>query len=159
MNQVISFTAILIKHPDLDAGYIEFPYDVFELFGKKGQVKVKVLIDKTVTYRGSLANMGLGCHVLGITREIRNKLNKSYGDTLEIELQQDFEPREVIIPKDAGDLFINNPIAKAFFDTLSYTNRKEYISWIESAKKEETRKKRLSELILLLNQNKKLSDK
>jgi hypothetical protein len=158
-NDKICFTATIIKHPGLDASYVEFPFDVIKLFGKKGQVKVKVVFDKTVIYRGSLANMGLGCHVLGITKDIRSKLNKTFGDFVEVELEQDLEIREVIIPQDVKAIFTQNPASQSFFDSLSYTNRKEYIVWIESAKKEETRIKRLAELQILLHQRKKWSEK
>jgi uncharacterized protein YdeI (YjbR/CyaY-like superfamily) len=43
--------------------------------------------------------------------------------------------------------FSKNQKAKTFFDTLSFTNRKEYAVWITSARKEETREKRLQETI------------
>jgi len=43
-----------------------------------------------------------------------------------------------------------NKKAKKFFDSLSYTNRKEYVRWIETAKKEETRRARLQKTVKLL---------
>jgi uncharacterized protein YdeI (YjbR/CyaY-like superfamily) len=48
-----------------------------------------------------------------------------------------------------------NPAAKAFYDTLSYTNRKEYAAWIRDAKKEETREKRLKATLEKLLHKKK----
>jgi hypothetical protein len=158
MNQKLRFNAILLKHPKLDASYIEFPFDTMERYGKKGQVKVKALIDGKVEYRGSLANMGLGCHVLGITKEIRKQINKTYGDTLEIELEQDLEARIVSIPAIVGKAFAENIEAKTFFATLSYTNQKESMNWIDSAKKPETRDKRLGEMIILLRNRKRLNE-
>ncbi len=59
----ITFTAKLIQHPGMDATYIEFPYNVQELFGTNGQVKISASIDG-VPYRGVLSNMGTGCHIL-----------------------------------------------------------------------------------------------
>ena len=35
----ICFSAIILKHPEMDASFVEFPFDVQKLFGKKGQVK------------------------------------------------------------------------------------------------------------------------
>lgn len=155
----IKFIAIIEKHPDLDAGYIKFPYDVQEMFGVKGQVKVKALFDGTVEYRGSLAKMGFGCHTLGITKEIRNKIKKSFGDTVNVEIEKDTEERIVAIPQDAALLLDNNSKAKEYYESLSYTDRKEYIVWIESAKKAETRNNRLKLFIEKLNNRKKLTDK
>jgi hypothetical protein len=159
IDKQINFKGVILRNKEIDASYVEFPYDVFETYGVKGQVKVKVLFDDKITYRGSLAKMGFKCHVIGITKEIRKQLNKTFGDIVDIKIERDIEVREVNIPNDALELLNNNPRAKSYFDTLSFTNRKEYIVWIESAKKEETRQNRLVAFIDKLNQGKKLVDK
>ena len=43
--------------------------------------------------------------------------------------------RTITTPAELEELFSKNISAKAFFDTLSFTNRKEYITWITGAKK------------------------
>lgn len=150
----IKFSAKLEKVENMDATTISFPYNVEEIFGTKGQIKVKALIDG-IEYRGSLVNMGTGCHVLGVTKEIRKKINKKAGDFVEIILERDTEERIVEIPDDFQNLLNQNSEAKKFFETLSFTNRKEYVKWIESAKKEETRTNRLEQSIEKLKNNKK----
>jgi len=155
----ITFTATIIQVEGMNAAYVEFPFNVEELFGTRGQVKIKALFDKQVEYRGSLANMGRNCHTLGLTQEIRSKLGKSFGDTIEVELERDLEVREVIIPEDVQALLNENPDEKAYFEKLSYTHRKEYINWITSAKKEETRTNRLVSFIEKLRQKKKPDQK
>ncbi len=55
----------------------------------------------------------------------------------------DFEKRLVVPPVELGKLFTKHKDAQEFFSSLSFTNQKEYISWIEGAKKEATRKRRL----------------
>ncbi len=55
----------------------------------------------------------------------------------------DFEKRLVVPPSELGSMFLKHKEAQSFFTSLSFTNQKEYVSWIESAKKEETRKRRL----------------
>ncbi len=55
----------------------------------------------------------------------------------------DFEKRLVVPPVELGKLFTKHKDAQEFFVSLSFTNQKEYVSWIEGAKKEETRKRRL----------------
>jgi len=52
-----------------------------------------------------------------------------------------------------------HPKAKEFYNGLSYTNQKEYIRWIESAKREETKANRIELFIEKLNSKKKFSDK
>ncbi|MDJ1497155.1 YdeI/OmpD-associated family protein [Cytophagaceae bacterium DM2B3-1] len=158
-NQKVTFAAKIEQHNEMDAGYIAFPYDVQELYGVKGQVKVKALLDGKVLYRGSLANMETGCHRLGMTKAIRKELNKTFGDIVDVEIEKDTEERLVELPEDVIPLLEANPEAKSYFEKLSYTNRKEYIVWIESAKKAETRTQRLTLFIEKLNQHKKYSDK
>lgn len=155
----ISFSGTIEQNKGMDAAFVKFPFDTEKLFGTKGQVKIIATFDGIAEYRGSLANMGQGCHVLGLTKEIRRKINKTFGDTVSVELKKDSQERTVVIPNDAQALFDANKDAKEFFDTLSYTNRKEYIVWIESAKKEKTRAKRLAEFVIKLKSKKKVKDK
>jgi hypothetical protein len=155
----IIFSSIILQKSGMDASFIEFPFDVEEKFGVKGQVKVKAIFDDKVIYRGSLAKMGHHCHILGITKEIRTKLGKTFGDTVEVEIVQDIEKREIIIPYSVAQILKNNSEAKEFFEKLSFTDRKEYMKWIESAKKEQTRQKRLEEFLIKLNNKQKFSDK
>lgn len=158
MDGIVRFTARIEQHKGMDAGYIIFPYDVKELYGVNGQVKVRATFEGTVEYRGSLAKMGFPCHVLGITKEIRQKLGKSLGDTISVEIQPDAEKREVVVPEDVKLLLDQHPHAKRFFDGLSYTERKEYIRWIDTAQKEETRARRIGITLDKLKKKKKFSD-
>ncbi|MCX6238867.1 MAG: YdeI/OmpD-associated family protein [Bacteroidia bacterium] len=151
----ISFTATILQHKEINAAYIVFPYNVEELFDTRGQVKIKALFDGKYEYRGSLAKMGMECHNLGITQEMRAKLQKSFGDSINIELEHDLEKREVIIPEDVVLILNDHPEALKFYENLSFTNKKEYITWITSAKKEETRNKRIGLFIEKLKAGKK----
>jgi uncharacterized protein YdeI (YjbR/CyaY-like superfamily) len=91
--------------------------------------------------------MGGGCHVLGIRKEIRNAIGKTFGDEVQITLEPDTEPREVKIPAELNEFFAQNSNAKLAFDKLSFTHRNEYVNWIEEAKKPETRQRRLEKTI------------
>ncbi|HCA80464.1 MAG TPA: antitermination protein NusB, partial [Bacteroidetes bacterium] len=55
-------------------------------------------------------------------------------------------------PADLQKLLKNNGALLRFFDSLSYTHRKEYIRWIEDAKKAETRQARLKKAVEMLKQ-------
>jgi hypothetical protein len=154
----VKFTARIEQHEGMDAGYIIFPYDVKELYGVRGQVKVKAIFDQAVSYRGSLAKMGMPCHVLGITRDIRYQLGKTFGDTIEVVVEQDTDAREVIVPEDVMALLLANPKAKKFYDSLSYTDKKEYIRWIETAQRDETRVRRVGLFIEKLKNRKRFME-
>lgn len=148
-NKVYEFDAELKLHEDMNAAYVEFPFDCQKEFGKKGQVKIQATIDG-VEYRGSLAKMKTDCHILGVLKEIRAKINKREGDTVHIILEEDRAERIVIIPDDLQARFDEYPLAKKVFDKMSYTHRKEYVNAINDAKKPETRLKRLDKTIEML---------
>ena len=154
-NNPITFSAEIQQHQDINAAFVNFPFDTVELFGKKGQVKVKVLLDDKVVYRSSLANMGGDCHRLGLTQAIRKELGKTFGDIVEVKLWEDKEERIVIVPNDVQELLNQNEKAKEFYDKMSYTYKKEYIHWIDDAKKEETRERRKIKMIEMLLTGKK----
>ncbi|MEW5799554.1 MAG: YdeI/OmpD-associated family protein [Bacteroidota bacterium] len=61
------------------------------------------------------------------------------------------EKRTITPPKDFAARLAANRRAKDFFETLSFTNKKEYVVWILSAKAERTRLKRLDETMEKLN--------
>lgn len=150
-----SFKATILQSGNINAAYVEFPFSVQELFGKKGQVKIKAVFDGKVEYRGSLAKMKSDCHILGLTQDIRKQLGKSFGDKVEVELWEDLEERKVSIPEDVHQLFNSNEEAQQIFEKLSYTHQKEYIRWIEDAKKQETRDQRKEKMMRMLIEGKK----
>lgn len=118
--------------------YIEFPFDTQELYGTTGRIPVKAMFDG-VEYRGTMVKYGTPKHILVIVKDIREKLGKAYGDLIDVTLELEEGERVVEIPKDLGDELIKDPKIKETFDKLAYSDRKEYVRWIEDAKKPETR--------------------
>jgi len=151
----VQFKAVIKQNGEMNAAFVEFPFSTEEIFGKKDQVKIKAVFDDKVEYRGSLAKMKSDCHILGLTQEIRNKLGKTFGDEVSVYLLEDKEERVVEIAEDVALVFNENPEAKVLFDKMSYTHRKEYIRWIEEAKKPETRENRKLKMIQMILEGKK----
>jgi hypothetical protein len=56
----------------------------------------------------------------------------------------DAAAKTVRLPDDLENALKNNKTAAAFFESLSFTNKKEYIEWIVTAKREETRNERIT---------------
>ena len=148
------FEAILQQVEDKDATFIEIPFDVEKEFGSK-RVKVKAKFDN-VDYRGSIVRMGMPCFMIGLTKEIRKKIGKGIGDTVSVEIEKDEDERIVEIPIEFESMLNGNNNAKDFFNSLSYSQKKKYITWITSAKKEETKIKRMNEALLKLEGKVKL---
>lgn len=67
----------------------------------------------------------------------------------------DMEARVITTPPELEKLFTENTEARTFFDSLSFTNRKEYVVWITGSKKEETKTARLNAAIEKLNNGRK----
>jgi len=85
-NKKYEFEAKIIKNPDIDAAYIEFPYDVKSEFGK-GRVPVVATFDG-VEYMGSLVKMGTECHIIGIRKDIRKEIGKQPGDIIKVTIRE-----------------------------------------------------------------------
>lgn len=134
---------------------VEIPIDVPKEFGTKGRVKVKAKIE-CADYRGSIAPMK-GKHLLGITKEIRNKIGKEIGEEVTIELIEDKEPRVVEVPEDFEKLLKKDKSVWDTFSKFAYTHKKEYVSWIVEAKKTETRNRRLKKAFEMIKEGKKFS--
>ena len=86
MSKIYEFEAEIKKVPDIDAAYIEFPYDVREEFGK-GRVSVLATFDGEL-YEGSLVKMKTPCHIIGVRKDIRAKIGKQPGDTIKVTIQE-----------------------------------------------------------------------
>ena len=85
-GKTYEFTAVIQKAPDMDAAYIEIPFDVKEEFGKS-RVPVRASFDGEV-YDGLLVKMGTPCHVIGIRKDIRAKIGKQPGDSIHVIIAQ-----------------------------------------------------------------------
>jgi len=86
MGKLYEFEAEIKKVPGIDGAYIEFPYDVRKEFGK-GRVAVTATFNG-VKYDGSLVKMKTPCHIIGIRKEIREKIGKQAGDTIKVTIRE-----------------------------------------------------------------------
>ena len=116
------FNAEIKKIEGKDGAYIEIPFDVEEVYGAK-RVKVKATFDG-VEYRGSIVKMGLPCYIIGITKEIRKKIEKEPGDIIEVTIEKDEEERVVEIPTDFKERIELDNNIKEFWNTLSFSIQK-----------------------------------
>src|SRR5690606_4199442 len=153
MSSKQSFTAS-IQNAGGGGAFVEVPFDVESVFGSK-RPKIKALIEG-VPYRGILARMGTEKHLLIILKEIREKIGKTFGDEVAITIELDTEPRVIEIPSGLQKAFKTDKEARSFFDKLSYTHQREYVMWINEAKREETRQRRVQKAIEMLKQGKKV---
>jgi hypothetical protein len=140
---MVKFSALLTPDPGASGGtFISVPREVNEQLGLKGRPKIQAVIAGH-PYRGSLMPMGDGTFCLGVLKSIQEGAGVKQGDTIEVLLELDTEPRTVEPPADLANALARDKKAAATWEKLSYTNKKEMARSLEEAKKPETRKKRL----------------
>lgn len=124
--------------------YISIPQKVAEQInpGVKKSYRVKGRFDAYVFDGISLLPMGEGDFIIPLKADVRKKLGKRAGETLmaELELQQ----KAYEIDADFLACLEDEPVAFDFFNTLPNGHRNYFSKWIESAKTEPTRAKRIT---------------
>jgi hypothetical protein len=101
------------------------------------------------TWRTTVTRMG-GEFLLGLNREVRAGAGAEAGDTVDVHIELDTAPREVEVPEALETALAGDPVARANYDGMSYTHRKEYARWIAEAKREETRARRVAQALEML---------
>ena len=143
----------IIQNAGGGGAFVEVPFDVETAFGSK-RPKVKTMIEG-VPYRGLLVRMGSECHMLLILKSIREQIGKTFGAEIKISVELDTEERVIEVPKDLMKALKKDKEAKAFFDKLSYTHKKEYVTWINEARKDDTRQNRIAKTMEMLRKGKR----
>ncbi len=114
---------------------IEVPEEIVTAPGAGKRPPVLVTLGD-YTYRTTVARMG-GRFLVGINAEHRAAAGVAAGEQVDVEIVADTGPREVAVPDDLATALAQDAGASDSFDRLSYTHRKEWVRWIEEAKKPE----------------------
>src|SRR5499427_9264523 len=120
--------------------FIPLGFDPKVVFGKV-RAPVKVTLNG-YTYRTTIAAMG-GPPGIPLRRSNREAAGLEGGETLEVRLDLDTDPREVTPPADFLRALKTAPPAWHRWRELSYSHQREYVESIEGAKKPETRARRI----------------
>ena len=124
------------------------PPDVVERLGRGKRPPVRVTINGH-TYRSTVAVMG-GEFMIGLSAEHREGAGVAAGEELDVDVELDTEPREVVVPPDLTEALERDPDAKRRFEQLSYSNKRRHVIPIEEAKTAETRQRRIANLVATL---------
>ena len=133
---------------------IEVPEDVVAALGSGNRPPVTVTVGGH-SYRTTVARMG-GRFLVPLSAENRAAAGVAAGDQVEVDIEPDRGPREVAVPGDLAAALARDDTARANFDGLSFTHRKEWVRWIEEAKKPETRTTRLARTVESLRAGKRV---
>ena len=81
-THILEFNAVILQNEDMDAAYVEVPYDIKALFGK-GRLLVHATFNG-VPYDGQIVKMGTPCYIIGVRKDIRRQIGKTFGDTVHV---------------------------------------------------------------------------
>ncbi len=104
------------------------------------------------TYRTTVAPMG-GAFWIPLAAEQREAAGVQAGQEIDVSIELDTAPREVAVPGDLAAAFDDD--AQTAFDGLAFSHRKEWVRWVEEAKKPETRTARIEKTVESLRAGKK----
>jgi hypothetical protein len=125
---------------------IVVPDQIVNAFEHGKRVPVVVTIDGDYSYSNTISSMG-GRFLISFNAETRTATGRTAGDEVEVRLELDDAPRTVTPPPPLAAALGADPGAAAAWEALSYTRKKEHATAIESAKKEETRERRLAKVM------------
>ncbi len=131
---------------------VAIPFDPNEAWGQKEHHFVTGSINGK-PFRGSIISEGAH-FFLPIGAAWRRDAHLTPGDTVDVTIAPE-GPQVDRVASDIAFALDSEPQARAFFESLATFYRKNYIRWIESAKRPETRQARITELIKLLSARKK----
>ncbi|WP_340006804.1 YdeI/OmpD-associated family protein [Paenibacillus sp. FSL K6-0276] len=153
---MFEFEAKLVR-PDANGSwtYLNVPFDTEEVFETKSRVQVKGSVNG-ILYRGTLMPHGNGKHFMVVKKELRDLAEAQSGDTVRVTMEQDHQLREVEAPEDFLDVLSAHEQAETYFNSLAYSYQKEYVVWIEGAKRPETRASRIEKSVNKLAEGLKL---
>lgn len=133
--------------------YIEVPEDIAVQLNpaSRKEFKVKGKLDNHKITRVSLLPMGRGKYILPLNESMRKGTGKKAGGFLQVQLLTDNS--EFVFNADFMLCLDDDPAAKKFFLSLPGSHQRYFSKWIESAKTEDTRSKRIARALNALAKN------
>ncbi len=129
--------------------YADVPVNVSQFFGAKGHIYVAGTLNGK-PFSGSMVPQGGGRHIIVLNSTARERIGLRLGDPVEFEIARDDSARTVKVPPELERELKRDGRARRAFDSLSYSHKKEYASWIEEAGREDTRMKRSAMTVRML---------
>jgi len=145
---MVEFTAIILKFGDQGEKtgwrYIDIPADIAQQLkpDNKKSFRVRGMLDALAVRGMALMPMGDGNFIMALKADVRKAIHKEEGAMLRVVLEEDTDFK-IEIPADLQECFDEDPDAYSFFMSLAKSHRDYFVKWIESAKTEPTRVKRI----------------
>ena len=149
---MIRFQARLQEHGG--GSFVDMPRELSERLGGRARIPVRGTLNG-LAFRGSTMPTGDGGHCLGFRKDQRAAAGVEIGDLVDIEVERDEGERTVELPPELEAALEAEPDLRAAFERLSYTDRRERALAVASAKRPETRERRLASLLQHLRERRR----
>jgi Bacteriocin-protection, YdeI or OmpD-Associated/Domain of unknown function (DUF1905) len=127
---------------------LEVPEEIVVALGGGKRPPIRITINGH-SWKSRLAIMR-GRYLIGLSKANRQAARVATGDDIDVDVELDTEPRFVVEPKEFTAALDADPIARAAYELLSHTHKREHVHAIESAKRPETRSRRIEVAIATL---------
>lgn len=147
----VTYTTTVVKDDQVNATGLQVPPEVLATLGattKKPPVKVTI---GGYTYQTTVAVMG-GVSMLSLSAEHRKAAGVEPGATIDVTLELDLEPRTVEVSDDLATALTAQAGARATFDALAFSKRKEFVRQVNDAKTPETRERRIAGIVVKMGE-------
>jgi hypothetical protein len=147
MGEILTLTLTL--EPRGPAGaFVLSEEQVAALAGGRKAFPVRVSVNG-VTLPLRLARMG-GENLIGLARAAREQAGVSIGSAYQVEIVADAGERGVEVPEDLAGALAGDVKARAAFEALAPSHRKEFVRWVGEAKRDATRAQRVAKTVEML---------
>lgn len=113
--------------------------------GCRTSFRVQGRIDAMDIKGVALVPMGEGAFILAVNGTMRKQLKKEKGATVQVVLEIDDTAFET--PSDIAECLADEPAAAAHYESLPQGHRRYFVRWVESAKTDPTRAKRIAQMV------------
>lgn len=139
--------------------YIDIPVDIAQQLkpGNKRSFRVKGKLDKHAIKGISLLPAGGGNFIMPLNAALRKAIGKRRGAQVQVQLAEDDDPNPVTCPE-LMECLEDDPVALEFFNALAKSHRNYFMTWINSAKTQPTRDKRIAESVVALGKKQGFSE-
>lgn len=154
-SRAISFTAVLQKFEEngdkTGWTYIEIPAELAEQLksDSKKAFRVKGALDQHFISGVTLLPAGAGNYIMAINAAMRKGIAKRQGAMIAVKLEVD--DKQYQLNADFVACLEDDPAARAFFETLAPSHQNYFSKWIDDAKTDTTKTKRIAQAIFGLN--------
>lgn len=159
---MVQFTTTILQFADQGEktgwSYIRIPAAIALKLkpDNKRSFRVKGRLDDHPIKKVALLPMGEGDFIMALNATVRKAIRKQKGASVKVQLEVD--TAEIKPPADLMTCLADEPKALAFFKTLARSHQNYFGNWVNSAKTDATRAKRIAQTVNAMARSRKFSE-